>query len=161
MREEVDAMILYHGSNTEVQFPKILTNGYYKDFGYGFYCTEIKKQAQRWALTKRGRHIVNMYEYTSDKSLNTISFKEMSDEWLNFIVDCRRGIEHKYDIVEGAMADDTIWNYIESYVKGEISKDAFWELARFRYPTHQIVFCTEQALSKLKWLSSEEVSTDK
>ncbi len=28
--------------------------------------------------------------------------------WLEFIVNCRKGIEHQYDIVEGPMADDTI-----------------------------------------------------
>ena len=33
-------MGLYHGSNVEVQKPKILANGFYKDFGYGFYCTK-------------------------------------------------------------------------------------------------------------------------
>ena len=45
---------IYHGSNVAVPNPKILINGYYKDFGYGFYCTNIEKQAKRWALTKKG-----------------------------------------------------------------------------------------------------------
>ena len=35
-------------------------------------------------------------------------FEEMTEEWLDFIVSCRRGISHTYDIVEGPMADDTI-----------------------------------------------------
>lgn len=34
----------------------------------------------------------------------------MSEEWLDFIADCRHGKIHDYDIVEGPMADDTIWN---------------------------------------------------
>ncbi len=127
---------MYHGSNAVVQSPKILTNGYYKDFGYGFYCTGMKKQAQRWAITKRGKHIVNTYEYVPDKTLNVISFETMTEEWLSFIVDCRQVTEHNYDIVEGAMADDTIWNYIENYIRGDISKEAFWELVKFRYPIH-------------------------
>lgn len=33
--------IIYHGSNVVVPEPKILINGHYKDFGYGFYCTNI------------------------------------------------------------------------------------------------------------------------
>ena len=37
----------------------------------------------------------------------------MSDEWLNFIAECRAGKIHEYDIVEGPMADDTIWDYVE------------------------------------------------
>lgn len=41
---------IYHGSNTAVENSRILINGHYKDFGYGFYCTNIEKQAKRWAL---------------------------------------------------------------------------------------------------------------
>ncbi len=52
------------------------------------------------------------------------------------------------------MADDTIWDYIEDYVSTRISKAAFWELARFKYPTHQIVFCTEKALDTLQFEGS-------
>ena len=39
--------IIYHGSNVEVAEPRILQNGFYKDFGYGFYCTNIEKQAKK------------------------------------------------------------------------------------------------------------------
>lgn len=49
--------ILYHGSNVVVENPQILISGFYKDFGYGFYCTNIEKQARKWALTKRGSSI--------------------------------------------------------------------------------------------------------
>lgn len=52
---------IYHGSNVEVATPRILQNGFYKDFGYGFYCTNIKKQAIRWAITKNGASILNRY----------------------------------------------------------------------------------------------------
>ena len=147
-------MGLYHGSNVEVQNPKILTNGFYKDFGYGFYCTHMQKQAERWALTKRGNHIVNIYDYNEDKSLNILKFSEMTEEWLNFIVDCRSGKNHSYDIVEGPMADDTIWDYIEDFIRGNITREAFWVLVKFKYPTHQIVFCTEKALKTLEFEGS-------
>ena len=81
----------------------------------------------------------------------------MTEEWLQFVVDCRRGIEHDYDVVEGPMADDQIWDYVEEYVAGNISKAAFWELSKFRYPTHQIVFCTDEALKRLTYRGFEEV----
>lgn len=45
---------IFHGSNVEVAKPRILQNGFYKDFGYGFYCTNIEKQAKRWAITRKG-----------------------------------------------------------------------------------------------------------
>lgn len=150
-------MELYHGSNVVVDTPKILVNGFYKDFGYGFYCTVMEKQAQRWALTKKKEHIVNVYVYNKNSDLKIKKFDEMTDEWLEFVVNCRRGIEHSYDIVEGPMADDTIWDYVEDYVRGEISKTAFWELVKFKYPTHQIVFCTEKSLNSLEFERSYKI----
>lgn len=38
-------MELFHGSSVIVDLPKIITDGFYKDFGYGFYCTNLEKQA--------------------------------------------------------------------------------------------------------------------
>ncbi len=137
---------VYHGSNIIVDKPKILTNGFFKDFGYGFYCTNLEKQAKRWAMTRRNNHIVNVYKLKELDAFNKLIFDSMNEDWLNFIVNCRRGLEHNYDVVEGPMADDTIWNFIEDYIGGDISKEAFWELVKFRYPTHQIVFCNEKAL---------------
>lgn len=139
-------MIIFHGSNAIVQKPRIITNGHYKDFGYGFYCTNLERQAQRWALTKRASHIVNLYHYQEDETLRILRFDDMNDTWLDFIAACRTGTEHSYDIVEGPMANDTIWDYVEDFTRGAISREAFWALAKFRYPTHQIVFCTERSL---------------
>ena len=76
---------------------------------------------------------------------------------MDFVVDCRRGIEHNYDIVEGPMADDQIWNFVESFIDGGIPRDAFWQIVKFNYPTHQIVFCTESALKTLTFEGSERL----
>lgn len=150
-------MQIYYGSNVIVNQPKIITDGFYKDFGYGFYCTNFEKQAKRWALTKKNKHVVNVYSYTENKNLNCLIFKEMSDEWLDFVVSSRQGERHEYDIVEGPMADDTIWNYVDDFARGLISRTAFWELVKFKYPTHQIVFCTEAALKCLEYVRSYEL----
>lgn len=61
---------IYHGSNVEVAKPRILQNGFYKDFGYGFYCTNIEKQAKRWAITRKGDSVVNRYMYTPNSNLS-------------------------------------------------------------------------------------------
>lgn len=148
-------MMIYHGSNVEVSSPRILVNGFYKDFGFGFYCTNIEKQAKRWALTKRGKSVVNLYEYTPNENLNKLIFETMTEEWLDFVANCRIGIEHQYDIVEGPMADDQVWDFVEDFISGRISRAAFWELVKFKYPTHQIVFCTQKALETLHYKGSE------
>ncbi len=146
---------IFHGSNVEVACPRILQNGFYKDFGYGFYCTNMERQAKRWAMTKRGATVVNKYIYEPKAELKILSFPKMSDDWLDFVVSCRRGIEHQYDIVEGPMADDQIWNYVESFIAGKIPRSAFWEIVKFNHPTHQIVFCTEIALRTLRFEGSD------
>lgn len=149
--------LLYHGSNVIVGNPRILINSHYKDFGYGFYCTNIEKKAKRWAITKQGKSYINKYIYQKSHSLKSLVFETMTEEWLEFVVNCRLGKEDEFDIVEGPMADDQIWDYVEDYIEGNISKAAFWELVKFKYPTHQIVFCTEEALKMLKFEGSEEV----
>ena len=64
----------------------------------------------------------------------------MSDEWLDFVVDCRRGAEHDFDIVEGPMADDTIWDYVEDFMKGSISREAFWVLVKLNIQHIRLFF---------------------
>lgn len=151
-------MQLYHGSGVVVDKPDLRIIGYAKDFSYGFYCTRLYEQAVRWANrhTSRGnRPTVNVYNYTEDSGLNIKVFPEMSEEWLDFVVACRRGDSHSYDIVEGPMADDTIWNYVEDFIEGDISREAFWALVKFRHPTHQISFHTEKALACLEFLEAK------
>lgn len=146
-----DCIVLYHGSNVKVDVPEVLVRGFNKDFGYGFYCTNLEKQAQKWALTKKGESVVSVYQYMIGEGLKTLSFPEMTDEWLDFVVACRQGVKHDYDIVEGPMADNQIWDYVEDFMDGSITREAFWVLVKFKHPTHQIVFCTQQALAFLKY----------
>ena len=100
---------------------------------------------------------MNSYAYRKSSDLRICSFEEMTEEWLEFVVNCRRGKEHEFDIVDGPMADDQIWDYVEDYMTGNITKEAFWELVKFKYPTHQIVFCTEEALKTLHFEGSEKL----
>ena len=100
---------------------------------------------------------VSEYLYTPDDSLKVKKFPEMSEEWLDFIVSCRLGHSHAYDIVEGPMANDTIFNYVQNFVDGKISREAFWELAKFKRPTHQISFHTARALATLTFVKGSEV----
>ena len=75
----------------------------------------------------------------------------MTEEWLDFIINSRNGIKYDYDIVIGAMADDQVYNYITDLINNIITRQAFWELAKFRHPTHQIAFCTDKVLECMKF----------
>ena len=121
----------------------------------------MREQAKRWAVRFSGKGIVNEYEYVQDISLKILKFPEMTEEWLDFIIDCRRGKSHDYDIVEGPMANDTIFNYIQDFIDGKISRSAFWELAKFKKPTHQISFNTARALETLTFKTAYEVYDEK
>lgn len=150
-------MTVYHGGYTPVETPEIRTGRNTKDFGVGFYCTIIKEQAQRWAR-RYDTKIVSIYDVRLNQDLNIKEFREMTDEWLDFIISCRSGKAHDYDIVIGAMADDQIYNYISDYMDGMITREQFWVLAKFKYPTHQITFCTKAALKCLEYRGYEEVT---
>ena len=147
---------IYHGDKVIVKNPQIRTEKYNKDFYFGFYCTVMEKQAIRWA-TRFGDGIVNVYEYTPDDSLKILKFEKMTEKWLDFIIKCRSGKSHVWDIVEGPMADDTIYNYIQEFQDGKISRKAFWTLVKFRYPTHQISFNTKKALETIKFKEARKV----
>jgi len=150
-------MILYHGSKAVVESPEIRIQRYHKDFYFGFYCTLYPDQAVRWATRFDGTGYLNEYEYTPNEELSILRFPEMTEEWLDFIAFCRLGHAHGYDIVEGPMANDTIFNYVQNFADGKISREAFWALAKFKRPTHQISFHTARALATLTFVKGERV----
>ena len=155
-KRKLKVMEVYHGSNMKVAVPQILQGRYTKDFGEGFYCTILRRQAERWA----GRFdtpMLNSYEYTLREGLQVLEFEEMTDAWLDFVVACRSGQPHDYDIVVGAMADDQIYNYVADFIRGAITREQFWVLAQFKYPTHQMAFCTEAALKCLTFKSAKSL----
>ena len=151
-------MEIYHASGEIVEYPEIRKGKYTKDFSWGFYCTNNIKQAEKWAVKHGKTPIVNVYEYVENKNLKILKFQEMNDEWLDFIVSCRNGNVHDYDIVEGPMADDTVWNVLQDFLSGEIPREIFWGLAKFKHPTHQISFHTLKAIDCLKFVRSIKVN---
>ena len=150
-------MELYHGSSTIVEFPEIRKTKYTKDFSWGFYCTKSYEQAYRWAERRHEEGVINIYSYIPNENLKILRYEKMTDEWLDFIAECRAGKIHDYDIVEGPMADDTIWNFVNEYLSGNISRAVFWEYAKFKHPTHQISFHSLKALDCLKFERSEKI----
>ncbi len=98
-----------------------------------------------------------IYSYNPSDRLSVLKFDFMTEEWLDFIARCRKGETHSYDIVEGPMANDTVWNYVNDFLTGRISRKQFWVLAEFKHPTHQISFHTLSALNCLAFERSELV----
>lgn len=82
--------IIYHGSYCKVEKPEIKKGKYTKDFGVGFYCTILEEQAKKWAK-KYNTPIINIYEYDENPNLKIKEFTVMTEEWLDFIINCRNG----------------------------------------------------------------------
>ena len=149
-------MQIFHGSYCTIENPQIIKSLKTKDFGTGFYCTVIREQAERWAKRYDSR-IVNCYKFLQNDDCRILEFREMTDEWLDFIVSSRSGKNHDFDIIIGPMADDQIYNYVSDFIEGNISRAQFWSLAKFKYPTNQICFCTKKSLNCIKYVCSFEV----
>lgn len=164
-------MILYHGSNVEINKIDLNKCKKFKDFGQGFYCTSIKQQAEFMSIrtTKRfktGKPCVNVFELDEaifeDKDLKIKKFNNKpSEEWAQFILNNRNikfkdidsllcNTDNKYDLVIGPVADDDIvallWQVNDSIstVAEIVNKLKYKEL------TNQYSFHTEKALKYLK-----------
>jgi len=157
-------MIVYHGSDTfikRIDFTKSKPN---KDFGKGFYVTNIKQQAEEMA-TRVADSIVTKFEFDEfvfdeeDEDLNILRFDNYSEAWLDFIIlnrnKSRKYAMHDYDIVEGPMADDAVSIRIDDYLEGLVSRKDFLEELKFKKHTHQICFCTVRSLQTIKRIDAK------
>ena len=159
-------MILYHGSNIvidEIDLSKGLKD---KDFGKGFYLTDIHSQAEEMA--KRRTRIVGsgsptVTEYSFDElllnsgELNVKIFPdEPTVEWAKFI-DANRhasktGFAHDYDIIVGPVADDGIAFQLERFHEQLIDDETLARELTYKKLNRQYFFGTEKAISKLNKL---------
>ena len=91
-------MILYHGSYLAVMQPDISFSRDNVDFGRGFYTMPFKEQAISWSDRFRrsmGKGVVSLYELDINalrENAKILEFNTYSDEWLDFIVSCRSGV---------------------------------------------------------------------
>jgi hypothetical protein len=156
-------MILYHGSFLEIPEPDTRHSRPKVDFGPGFYTTPIKEQASKWCarFSRDGGHgVINAYEcdeafYAGAKVLR---FDSYSEDWLDYVMACRRGAvpAGSYDVVEGGVADDKVFNTVELYLDGLIDKGEAIKRLRFEKPNWQVCFRTQTAIEKcLQFVGSE------
>lgn len=155
-------MILYHGTNVDIDkidFAKCNPN---KDFGQGFFLTDIKEQAflmakRRVRINKYGQAVVLEYFFDesclNDASLNIKIFEKTSEEWARFILENRKSsttaYKHNYDIVIGPIADDGVVFQLERFENKMITIDVLVEELSYKNLNRQYYFGTENAISKL------------
>jgi hypothetical protein len=156
-------MILYHGSYLEVSKPDLEHSRLNVDFGKGFYTTPILEQAENWCkkIRSEGKEgIVSVYEFSEEafESLKTLKFDSYSEEWLDFVVNCRLSKDKSdYDIVIGGVANDKVFNTIELFFDGLIEKKEAINRLRYEQPNLQICFRSEESLKYLHFERSNKI----
>ena len=161
-------MILYHGTNTDIENIDLTRGLRHKDFGKGFYLTPERATAIRMAQKKArlfgGMPMLITYEMDDDALHSNLKVKvfpeKASTEWLLF-VDAnrdRKNMEpiHNYDIIIGPIADDGVVLQLANYREGIYSPEEAARLLQDRFLDQQYFFGTEEAL---KFLHKTKVET--
>jgi len=163
-------MIVYHGSNIEIDKIKLEKCMPYKDFGKGFYTSPLQEHATKMAkrttrINETGVPCVTAFllddSYLSNTALKIKQFINPDKEWTRFVMNNRNrkfkdthsnecNTDAKYDIVIGPVANDDIVALMDIFLAGLISDDALAKELTFRELSNQISFHTEKAISLLQ-----------
>ncbi len=160
-------MILYHGTNEDIETIDLTKGLRHKDFGKGFYVTPDKATAIRMAKKKArlfgGTATLITYEMDDTVFRSDLKIKVFPEkacvEWLLF-VDANRDRKnetpiHDFDIVIGPIANDGVVLQLTNYREGIYSPEEVARLLQDRYLDQQYYFGTERALSFLHKTNTE------
>jgi hypothetical protein len=155
-------MKVFHGSNVKIETIDLNKCEDYKDFGSGFYVTNIEAHATTWANKMQeqrheGAPVVTAFEFWDEafhsNLYRALRFAEPSREWVEFVMLNRRNKNaHDWDIVEGPVANDWVNSRIARCLRGQLTIDELVRELTYREPTHQICFCTTLSLDALTTL---------
>ena len=157
-------MKVYHASKYTIKSPDVKYSRDLLDFGKGFYLTSLVEQAKKYAqrfLFQGEKAYLNQYVLDEDIRLKykIKEFVGYNEEWLDFVSLCRLGKQtEKYDLVAGGIADDKVFNTVDLYFSGNISKEEALKRLKFIHPNHQICILNQEILDKhLHFLKAEEI----
>ena len=156
-------MILYHGTYTNFDSIELDKCRPFKDFGKGFYLTDLEVQAMKMAVKKskifNGSPVILKYEFDetllNNGKLKVKIFTKPDREWAEFIYKNRSRTSHynhDYDIITGPIAYDGVAYLLDRYEEGTISLEQLAKELEFKDLNNQYFFGTEKALNYLKRL---------
>lgn len=163
-------MTVYHGGTEIVSQPLVDVGRSNLDFGPGFYITDLKSQAESWALKMadiRGSlPILCRYKLLKQELIANsryIKFEQYDKVWLDFICACRQQADFQidYDVIEGGIADDRVVNSVRMYINGYISaEDTLMRLKHYQ-PNNQICINKQELIDNyLKFESYKILDTN-
>ena len=142
----------------------------YKDFGRGFYLTDIEEQAERMAVRVSriygGTPVVNFYEIEDDfRNTPDLRIKDFgvqtTEEWAKFVMNNRSRAftdeksdlcnkDNKYDIVIGPVADDNMALLFRQYENEIIDFDTLLKGMIYKKTSSQYSFHTIKSIKLLR-----------
>ena len=164
---------LFHGSKKIVEAPTFGEGKKTNDFGLGFYCTETEELAKEWAVSSLQDGFSNRYtldtEYMNILNLNSPEYTILN--WIAVLVEhrifsintpvARRakrylidnfGINvNAYDLITGYRADDSYFDYAESFLNNGISVEQLAKAMKLGKLGEQIVLKSQFAFSRIKF----------
>lgn len=164
---------LFHGSEKIIETPTFGEGKKTNDFGLGFYCTESDGLAKEWAVSSLRDGFSNRYtldtEYMKILNLNSPNYTILN--WIAVLVEHRLftiktpvarrakrylidnfGINvNAYDLITGYRADDSYFDYAESFLNNAISVEQLANAMRLGKLGEQIVLKSKFAFSRLQF----------
>ena len=155
-------MILFHGTNTDIETIDLSRSLNHKDFGKGFYLTDSRETAIRMATKKAhlfgGKATLILYDFDEAALHSDLKVKVFPEkatvEWFLF-VDANRDREnqqpiHDYDIIVGPIADDGVVVQITNYRQNIFTAEQAAIGLQDKFLDLQYYFGSEKALRYLK-----------
>lgn len=153
---------LYHGSNVFIEKIDLTRSHPDKDFGKGYYLTDIRTQAEAMSIRRvriagEGEPTLTVYSFDESQlhspTLRVKVFDEPTEEWALFVLSNREasltGYTYDYDIVIGPIADDGVAFQLDRYTRHMITLATLVEELTYRKLNRQYYFGTERALQTL------------
>lgn len=170
-------MRLYHGTNIVIGNINLAMCRPYKDFGQGFYLTDIEEQAEKMAARVAKiygkKPIVNVYDIDDDfkdsENLKIKDFgKQTTEEWAKFVMNNRSRAftdiknvlcnkDNKYDIVIGPVADDNMALLFRQYENEIIDLETLLRGMIYKKTSSQYSFHSEKSVKLLRKVMSKDV----
>lgn len=170
-------MRLYHGSNVKIDSINLAMCRPYKDFGKGFYLTDMKEQAEKMAARVAriygGFPVVSTFEIDDNfrefPEVRIMDFGvQTSEEWAKFVMNNRNRAfadeknvlcnqDNKYDIVIGPVADDNMALLFRQYENEIIDFEILLKGLIYKRTSSQYSFHTEKGIRLLRKEDSRNV----
>ena len=168
-----DYITIFHGSEKIIEHPIWGEGRKNNDFGIGFYCTESLELAKEWAVSSLHDGFANKYtldtKYLNILNLNSSAYTILN--WIAVLVEHRLfsittpvarraksylveefGVNvNAFDIVTGYRADDSYFDYAESFINNAISVEQLAQAMKLGKLGEQIVIKSKHAFTKLKY----------